>query len=186
MKTYCWFNRESSRRSAVARYLITLLLACFAAVFLSAATPAAAGDQVPFNGTVSGQIPPDFFTHTVPGNPCLLDFFVNNSGNATVLGPFTGTAEFRPNLCDGSYTGTFHWIAANGDAISGPFFGQLIPTATPGVFDNNETAIVTGGTGRFTGATGMFTLTGQVNFNTLSFVLPWQGTISSVGLNIKP
>jgi len=54
------------------------------------------------------------------------------------------------------------------------------------VFDNHETAIVTGGTGRFTGATGLFTLTGQVNFITSSFVLPWQGTISSVGSNKKP
>ena len=123
----------------------------------------------------------------VPGSGgCVFDFFVSNSGNATVLGPFTGTAEFKPNLCDGSYTGFFHWIAANGDAISGPFFGQLIPTATQGVFDNNETAIVTGGTGRFTGATGMFTLGGQVNFITSSFVFPWTGTISSVGSNIRP
>jgi len=157
-----------------------------AAVFVSASTPAIAGSQVPFNGSVSGQIPSDLGP-PVPGTGgCVFDFFVNNSGIATELGAFTGYAEFKPNLCDGSYTGTFHWIAANGDAISGPFFGQLIPTATPGVFDNNETAIVTGGSGRFTGATGMFTLHGQVNFNTLSFVLPWQGTISSVGSNIKP
>jgi hypothetical protein len=39
------------------------------------------------------------------------------------------------------------------------------------IFDNDEAGIVTGGTGRITGATGMFTLRGQVNFNTLSFVL---------------
>ena len=110
---------------------------------------------------------------------CVFNFFVSNSGNATHLGHFTGTSNFIPNLCDGSYTGTFHWIAANGDSISGPFFGQLIPTATPGVFDNNETAMITGGTGRFAGATGTFHLRGQVNFNTLSFVLPFQGTIST-------
>jgi hypothetical protein len=30
-----------------------------AAAMISAATPAVAGDQVPFNGTVSGQIPSD-------------------------------------------------------------------------------------------------------------------------------
>jgi hypothetical protein len=184
METNCSLNRN--RLPSHLRFGSALLLVCFATMFISARTRAVASDQVPFNGTVSGQIPSDFLSHGVPGNPCLLDFFVNNSGNATVIGPFMGQAEFRPNLCDGSYTGTFHWIAANGDAISGPFFGQLIPTATQGVFDNSETAIVTGGTGRFTGATGMFTLTGQVNFNTLSFVLPWKGTISSVRSNIKP
>jgi hypothetical protein len=32
---------------------------------------------------------------------------------------------------------------------------------------------VTGGTGRFSGATGLFTLSGQVNFNTLSFCPPF-------------
>ena len=34
--------------------LIPLLLACFAAVFISAPTPAVARDEEPFNGTVSG------------------------------------------------------------------------------------------------------------------------------------
>jgi len=36
--------------------LIPLLLACFAAVFMSAPTPALARDEVPFNGTVSGYV----------------------------------------------------------------------------------------------------------------------------------
>jgi hypothetical protein len=167
---------------------VTYIVASLLAAFISATPPAAAGNQVPFNGTVSGQIPPDFYTHGAPGDQtgCLLDFFVNNAGIATELGTFTGYAEFIPNVCDGSYTGFFYWTAANGDGISGPFFGQLIPTTTPGVFDNKETAIVTSGTGRFAGATGIFTLHGQVNFNTLSFLLPWQGTISSVGSTIKP
>ena len=153
--------RNSISWSPLGRSRVAKRLICFLVLVL-ATLPVMAGDQVPFNGTVSGQIPPDFLTHGVPGQPCLLDFFVSNSGNATVLGPFTGQAEFRPNLCDGSYAGTFHWVAANGDTISGPFFGQLIPTATPGVFDNTETALVTSGTGRFTGASGMFTLGGQV------------------------
>jgi len=164
--------------------LIPLLLACFAAVLISTPIPAAAGDQVPFNGTVSGQIPSDLGPPDETG--CVFDFLVSNSGYATQLGAFTGYAEFIPNLCNLTYTGFFHWIAANGDQISGPFSGYLTPTATPRVFDNHETAIVTGGTGRFTGATGLFTLTGQVNFITSSFVLPWQGTISSVGSNKKP
>jgi hypothetical protein len=54
--------------------------------------------------------------------------------------------------------------------------GQLIPTATQGVFYNVETAIITGGTGRFRHATGMLNLYAQVNFVTRTFALPWQGT----------
>ena len=41
---------------ATAGVLIPLLLACFAAVFISAPTPAAARDMVPFNGTLSGYV----------------------------------------------------------------------------------------------------------------------------------
>ena len=167
--------------------LIALLLACFAAVFISAPIPAAAGDQVPFNGTVSGQIPSDLGPPDETG--CVFDFLVSNSGYATELGAFTGYGEFIPNLCDLTYTGFFYWTAANGDQISGPFSGYLTSTATAGVFDNHETADVTAGggsTGRFVRATSHFTLGGQLDFNTGSFVLPWQGVISSVGSSKKP
>jgi len=89
------------------RLLIPLLLACFAAVFISAPIPAAAGNQVPFNGTVSGQIPSDLGPPDETG--CVFDFLVSNSGIATELGAFTGYAEFIPNLCDlttlASFTG---------------------------------------------------------------------------------
>ena len=175
--------KKSIGRSPLRRglLLVPLLLACFAAVFISAPIPAAAGDQVPFNGTVSGQIPSDLGPPVEGTGGCVFDFLVSNAGYATELGAFTGYAEFIPNLCDLTYTGVFYWTAANGDQISGPFSGYLTLTATPGVFDNHETAIVTGGTGRFASATGIFTLTGQVNFVTSSFVLPWKGTISSVG-----
>ena len=57
----------------------------------------------------------------------------------------------------------------------------MCPTETPGVYDNHETAEVTGGTGRFANATGHFELGGQLDFTTNppSFVLPWPGVISS-------
>jgi hypothetical protein len=177
------FRGESSRRPAVVRLLIPLFLACLAAVFISIPTPAVAGDQVPFKGTLLGEIPAN------PGPPvpgtggCVFNFPVPNHGNATHLGHFAGSSNLTTNNCDGSNFGTFNWVAANGDSISGNFFGQLIPTATPGIFDNVGTTIVTGGTGRFAGASGMFTGGGQVNFNTGTFAFPLQGTISSVGRN---
>ena len=151
-----------------------LLLACLAVFF--AANAARAGDLVPFNGTVSGYVA----SAEAPVG-CLQTLHVVNFGNANQLGAFTGVAEFIVNGCDGTYTGLFHWTAANGDKLEGTFAGYLTPSATPGVFDNHETADVTSGTGRFAGATSHFELGGQVDFNTYSFVLPWQGTISSVG-----
>jgi hypothetical protein len=182
MKTYCWLNRNLLLSHL--RFITPLLFACLAAVFISLPTPALADDHddnQAFIGTVSGTIPEDLGPPVPGSGGCVFNFFVPNSGNATLLENFTGTANFIPNVCDGNYTGTFQWIAANGDRISGPFLGQLIPTATQGVFYNLETALITAGTGRFRHATGMFTLYGQVNFVTRTFVLPWQGTISGVG-----
>src|SRR6266566_6887129 len=162
--------------------LIILTLLTWIALFISATAPALARDQVPFNGTVSGYIETQ-----EPVDQCTVHIHVVNFGNANQLGAFTGTAEFYPNFCEDppniTYTGTFDWFAANGDEISGTFAGYLSPTGTPGLYDNHETAEVTGGTGRFTNATGHFELVGQLDFTTNppSFVLPWQGTISSVG-----
>src|SRR5215475_12970411 len=149
---------------AAAGLVIPLLLICSAAVFPLTPTSALAddhNDNQAFIGTVSGTIPDDLGPPVPGSGGCVFNFFVPNSGNATFLGNFTGTANFIPNVCDGSYTGSFQWTAANGDTISGPFLGQLIPTATQGVFYNVETAIITGGTGRFRHASGMFTLYGQ-------------------------
>ena len=153
-----------------AAFLIPLLVACFAAVLISAPTPAAARDQVRFNGIVTGHN----LTRS-PARSCDPTILVFNSGGANQLGTFTGTAEFSPrpcepdpNLCANNipYTGTFDWFSAEGDEICGTFEGYACPTETPGVYDNHETAEVTGGTGRFAHATGHFDLGGQLDFTT--------------------
>jgi|SRR5215472_2765772 len=157
--------------------LAYVFAALLAAAFISAATPAAAANtQVPFKGTVSGNI-----ISTVPLDACHLLVEVTNGGNATQLGRFTGTAEFVLNVCDLTYIGSYVFTAANGDTISGPFVGSLTPTAAPGVFDNTETGFITSATGRFANATGTFNLGGQLDTNTGMFSLPWEGTISTVG-----
>jgi hypothetical protein len=176
-------NRNIRFKPTALRYKNTgLLLACVAAVLILASTFASARDQVPFNGTVSGYVETQ-----EPVNNCVVHAHVVNFGNANQLGEFTGTAEFYPDFCEDppniTYIGSFHWFAANGDEISGTFDGYQSPTGTPGVYDNHETAEVTGGTGRFTHATGHFELGGQIDFTTVppSFVLPWHGYISNVG-----
>ena len=147
-----------------------------AAAMISPTTPASARDQVPFRGEVSGSV-----ISITPLDECHQLNEAVNGGNATQLGRFTGTAEFVVNVCDLTYVGSYVFTAANGDSISGPFTGTLTPTAVPGVFDNNEPAFITAGTGRFANATGTFNLGGQINLNTGTFSLPWEGTISTVG-----
>ncbi len=174
-------NRNIQFKPA-AGVLIPLLLACFATVFISAPTPAAASERVPFNGTLSGYIETQ-----EPVDQCTIHAHAVIFGNATHLGAFTGTGEFYQNFCEDppniTYTGSFHWFAANGDELSGTFDGYLSPTGTPGVYDNHENADVTGGTGRFASASGHWESGGQIDVTTepLSFVLPMQGWISSVG-----
>ena len=160
--------------------LTPLLLACFGAVFISGTTPAAASEIVPFNATLSGYVETSEF---LP--PCTIHGHAIVFGNATHLGVYTGTGELYQDVCNGTYVGSFHWFAANGDEIYGTFEGYLSPTGTPGVYDNHETADVTGGTGRLTGATGHWESGGQIDFTTepISFVTPSQGWISTVGSN---
>ncbi len=153
--------------------LIPLLLACFAAVFISAAAPAIAGDTVPFKGIVSGTV-----ISSVPLDECHVLSEIDNGGKATHLGDFTGTAEFILNVCDLTYVGSYVFTGANGDSISGPFTGTLTPTSIEGVFDNDELAFITGGTGRFANVTGRYHLGGQVDLNTGTFFAPWRGRIS--------
>jgi hypothetical protein len=160
--------------------LIPLLLACLAAAFISAPTPAAASEIVPFNATLSGYVETSEF---LP--PCTIHGHAIVFGNATHVGVYTGTGELYQDVCNSTFIGSFHWFAANGDEIYGTFEGYLTPTGTPGVYDNHETSDVTGGTGRFTGATGHLESGGQVDFTTepISFVTPGQGWISTVGSN---
>ena len=161
-------------KQSILHYVAVSLVA---AAMISVTTPASARDEVPFKGVVSGSV-----TSIMPIDPCHQLAEAINDGNATQLGRFTGNAEFVLDVCNLTYVGSYVFTAANGDSISGPFSGSLTPTSVPGVFDNTETAPITGGTGRFAGATGIFNLGGQIDLNTGTFSLPWQdGTISTVG-----
>src|SRR5438874_13411016 len=73
---------------ATTRLVIPLLVVCLG-IFISAATPASARDQVPFNGTVSGYVETQ-----EPVYECTVHTHVINSGNANQLGAFYGTADF--------------------------------------------------------------------------------------------
>jgi hypothetical protein len=166
---------KCSRRRA---FILTPLI--FACLAVTSTLTMAAGDQT-FTGTVSGTIPGQSqWGH--PNGGCVVTIPLQNSGDSNLLGQFTGTAIFMPNMCDNSYTGTYNFVATNGhDSISGFFRGQLIPTATAGLFYNLETATIAGGTGRFKHASGQYTLYGFIDFNTSTFVAPWLGILSPDG-----
>jgi hypothetical protein len=131
-------------RSVVSQVALTL-----AAVF-SLPGPADADDLVPFKGKLDGVV-----SH-YSVDPVTDSVLVNATGNATHLGKFTVSIPHLVNLPTRAAVGRYEFTAANGDTLIAEFTGQAQPTSTPGVIYIVETATITGGTGRFTGATGSF------------------------------
>jgi len=121
------------------------------ALFLTAALagPLAAANETPFRGTVQAVETQAVVFPTLSVNG-------TGSGNATHLGNFTMTYEAEVNLLTHVGNGSIEFIAANGDRVFADFVGQSTPTGTPNVVSIVETATITGGTGRFAGATGTF------------------------------
>lgn len=148
------------------------ILGLMTAMFLTAALvgPAAAKEQVPFHGSIQGSE-----IDVVQGTTLLVDG--SGAGIATYLGRFTATWEATVNSLDGSGIGSFHLIAANGDSLVTEHLGQGQPTETPGVFQIVEINTITGGTGRFAGATGTFTLERLVDLTTGLTSGSFSGTI---------
>ena len=123
------------------------------ALFLAAglAGAVAAEKEITFRGTLQA-----VETHVVQF-PTL---FVEGSGtgNATQLGKFTMTFDAEVNLSTRVGIGSSEFIAASGDRVFADFVGQSTLTGTPNLISIVEIYTITGGTGRFAGATGSFVL----------------------------
>jgi hypothetical protein len=151
-------------------------ISLLAAMFLIAvfASRAVASEQVPFKGSLAA-----VETDVVQGGTLI----VNGSGvgNATELGRFGMTFHVEVNLGTLIGVGTATFVAANGDSLSASFTGHATPTPDPNVFTLEEVETITGGTGRFAGATGTFTLERVVNLTTGISSGSFRGTILNPG-----
>jgi len=126
--------------------IITLAVAASTAAL---AGGAAADKQTPIKGSIQGveiadvQFPKIF----VAGS---------GSGRATHLGRFTMTYELEVDFLTSQTFGSSVFTAANGDSLTTDIAGHGTPTANPDVHSIVEVHTITGGTGRFEGATGSF------------------------------
>jgi hypothetical protein len=129
----------------------TVLSIPLTAVLLTAALagPAAAAKGVPFHGTIQGIEIAD-----VQFPKLFVD--ASGSGNATHLGCFTLAYEVEVDLLAHSTFGSSVFTAANGDNVFTDIIGFGTPTENPDVHVIVEVHTITGGTGRFAGATGGF------------------------------
>jgi hypothetical protein len=130
------------------------VLAAVALVF--APQPASAKRQVPFRASFD-----TVFESTV--NFPIVSVHVTGDGKATHLGRTTiETTDQVVNLLTGTATATYHFTAANGDEVVVEFDFLALPTPTGFTLAGNWE--ITGGTGRFTNASGSGTLEGRADF----------------------
>jgi hypothetical protein len=156
------------------RHCLAASLALAFLALLGLAGPAAAGKQVPFKGSLEGDVT------VTPLAPPFVMVDVNATGNATHLGQFALDIPHVVNRANGTAVGSYEFTAANGDTLTADFTGVAVPIAA-GILYIEETATITGGTGRFAGATGSFTV--ERLFDTVAGTTSGsiEGTISSPG-----
>jgi hypothetical protein len=141
---------------------------------LLVARPVAAAEQVPFNGSLEGLV-------TRSGTPPIISVNVTAAGTASYLGRFALGIPHSVNVVTRTATGDYLFVAANGDTLTATFTGASTPTEDPTVLAIVETATITGGSGRFAGATGTFTSERLYDTVTGTTVGSFDGTISSPG-----
>jgi hypothetical protein len=147
-----------------------LLVGLVVAVAVSLASVAVAvAAETPFKGTVTA-------VETSRVDPPFVSIDREGTGTATHLGRFTEHVTLQANLETEFATGTATFTAANGDTLTASVTGKATPTS-PGVLSFVEVYTITGGTGRFAGATGTFTLESTLNLATGVSSGKFRGTI---------
>ena len=131
-----------------------LALVATTALLASVAVSATAA-ETPFKGSVNA-----VETGTTVGPTRFL--VRDGGGTATHLGKYTEHITMQINLPTRHSMGAATFTAANGDTLTATVEGQATPTS-PGELSIVEVYTITGGTGRFAGATGTFTLESTAN-----------------------
>jgi hypothetical protein len=171
-------NGMMTRKRLTLILLVTMVIPLGALGIRAVSVSAAATHDVPFTGTYSGAAS---FT-----DPSVGSFFSGN-GIATHLGASTNQGHAvltgADSSCPGGIANTHYetLTAANGDTLSLTSYDVACPiTATsPGMFHGTGHWVVTGGTGRFSRASGQGTFDGHSDFNQGIFSFQLTGTISA-------
>ena len=85
---------------------------------------------------------------------------LEGEGTASHLGRYTLVSDFALNIATATASGRVTLTAANGDVLTGTLVGRAMVAA--GIATVTELVTITGGTGRFAGATGTLTLVRRV------------------------
>jgi hypothetical protein len=152
---------------------MTALLLVLVLTSAAFATPATAERELLFKGSLQATE-----TYVLIFPQLFVD--ANGLGNATLLGRYTVSYEAVVNIQPdgtGLASPTAHLVAANGDSLFAEGTGVGTSTDTPNISQIVEVYTITGGTGRFEGATGTFTVNRLVNLVTGATYGTISGTI---------
>jgi hypothetical protein len=147
-------------------FLASVILAA-TAMIPSAALAAAHGTNRPLTGTGTGTSTVRFITPSTAESTGVFTGHLSHLGAGTGHEALTDTFNFTDNTF--SYTGTRTFVAANGDELFSTINGSGTFTSTT-TAQSTENDTITGGTGRFAGASG--TYTNAVSFVVLSATPP--------------
>ena len=146
-----------------------------------------AADFVPFKASWTGV--------TISADPTgfpVVAVVSAGEGHGTQLGHFTMVTPHDSNVFTYELEGDHLFTAANGDTLTAHFVGQLTPTFGPGgpagppvLVSGVVPCTITGGTGRFQGATGSYdfaiTAIPLADGSGFASTATMNGVISSVG-----
>jgi len=135
-----------------------LAVSAVAAVSLTSIAASAVAAETPFKGTVNAD-------ETVVPSPPTASLTRDGTGTATYLGRYSEHILMTIYLPTLSSTGTATFTSANGDTLTATVIGQATRTG-PTTLSIVEVYTITGGTGRFAGATGTLTLERTLDLTT--------------------
>jgi hypothetical protein len=156
----------------MARKLLCAALLGAAVTLAVAALDALADGRVPLNGKDA------FSSSIVGGTGNAVDTADAGAGTLAHLGRFTMAASETVDFSTSTVTdGVVTLTAANGDTLYASYSGTILP----GLVGYRVAGPITGGTGRFMGATGQIVLDGTFDPLTMTGSDVITGSISTVG-----
>jgi hypothetical protein len=134
------------------------------ALGFAASPQIAAAAALPFKGEAGGDVVGIPVKHT-----SLYAVNLSGTGKATEIGEFAVIASHTTDGATGAITGGLMTFSAkDGDTLTGTYVGQEFPTELPDVGIVEATLTITGGTGRFRGASGTVPLTAVVTIEEIT------------------
>ena len=126
--------------------------------------------HIPFQGTMQSM---ENYSNVSP----TMFVTATGSGDATQIGRFAVSYKSEWNLVDLSATETAYFVTPEGNSFQAKAVGQAIEDRTPGMYNVIAIYTITGGMGRFEGASGTFTLKRLVSLTTGATSSTFEGTI---------